>query len=377
MSAIANTRQNNMLDLIRATAAAEVCFGHVRNLVLYDYASGASAGFLAKLLYCLTDFWKDAVIVFFLLSGYLVGGSVIREVRNATWSWQKYLGDRLTRLWVVLLPALVLTVALDTLGMHIVGGPFYSGTEGNWIIRESVESRLSVPIFFCNAAFLQTVKCTTLGSNGSLWSLANEFWYYIWFPAIFCAFRTKRNFTGLVCLIISIATMTMFSGLLEGFVYWIIGVLASVIESRISTRKSILPPLAGGAIFLLFIIVGRGRSFNHTLVAIGFFCLLLGILLTEFKIHNLFISRIATVGSNFSYSLYLIHTPLALLLTATLIGRRQPVNASGILSFIAVCAACYLVAYAVYWVFERNTRNIRRVVRDAPGYLRRESRLTQ
>ncbi|MGU7773206.1 hypothetical protein ACV229_23895 [Burkholderia sp. MR1-5-21] len=77
-------RRNATLDLIRSLAAAEVAIGHMRDLVMFDFVSG---GFAAKAFYLLTAFGKLAVIVFFVLSGYWVGGSVVRDVRRNAWSW--------------------------------------------------------------------------------------------------------------------------------------------------------------------------------------------------------------------------------------------------------------------------------------------------
>jgi hypothetical protein len=40
-------------------------------------------------------------------------------MRKAAWSWQHYVLLRMTRLWTVLLPALLLTFALDSLGHYL------------------------------------------------------------------------------------------------------------------------------------------------------------------------------------------------------------------------------------------------------------------
>ena len=56
--------------------------------------------------YGISNLGHQAVIIFFALSGYLVGGSVINAIRRSEWSWVRYLTQRLVRLWLVLLPAL-------------------------------------------------------------------------------------------------------------------------------------------------------------------------------------------------------------------------------------------------------------------------------
>ena len=67
----------------------------------------------------LNIFWKafefivgqghTAVIIFFVLSGYLVGKHVYLAFNTGRWSWREYAIKRLSRLWIVLIPALILT----------------------------------------------------------------------------------------------------------------------------------------------------------------------------------------------------------------------------------------------------------------------------
>jgi peptidoglycan/LPS O-acetylase OafA/YrhL len=64
------------------------------------------------------------VIVFFVLSGFLVGGSVIKAHRQGQWRWTGYLSRRLSRLWIVIVPALLLTLFWDSIGLR---GPGSAG----------------------------------------------------------------------------------------------------------------------------------------------------------------------------------------------------------------------------------------------------------
>ena len=57
------------------------------------------------------------VDVFFVLSGFLVGGAVMRA--GPAFDWRTYAIARLSRLWVVLVPALLLTAALDQLAPRL------------------------------------------------------------------------------------------------------------------------------------------------------------------------------------------------------------------------------------------------------------------
>ena len=62
------------LDVARAASALLVCAGHLRAVALVDYGELSSPGILVKTLYLLTGLEHQAVIVFFVLSGFLDGG---------------------------------------------------------------------------------------------------------------------------------------------------------------------------------------------------------------------------------------------------------------------------------------------------------------
>ncbi len=176
------------LDALRGVAAVGVCFSHLRDFFFLDYPRLPHHNALLAATYLATGLGHQWVIVFFVLSGYLVGGSVLRSMALDRWSWKSYLLNRLTRLYTVLFPALVLGGLLDFAGIHLFGtAGIYSGKTGTHELLYSVSSRLTLPILAGNYAFLQGIFVPTFGSNGPLWSLANEFWYYIAFPFLACA----------------------------------------------------------------------------------------------------------------------------------------------------------------------------------------------
>ena len=100
------------LDFARGIAALTVCMGHVRSALFMDYVDLPDAGLATSLFYAWTGLGREAVMVFFVLSGFLVGGAVMRA--GPAFDWRTYAIARLSRLWVVLVPALLLTAALDT-----------------------------------------------------------------------------------------------------------------------------------------------------------------------------------------------------------------------------------------------------------------------
>jgi peptidoglycan/LPS O-acetylase OafA/YrhL len=113
------------LDAMRALAALTVFLLHGKGLfvgsLLNNPTTYVADSTLLRNLSEYTNPPHEAVIVFFVLSGYFVGGGVLRAWQTGAWSWSTYAIQRLTRLWIVLIPALFLTLALDTIGLRLLG----------------------------------------------------------------------------------------------------------------------------------------------------------------------------------------------------------------------------------------------------------------
>lgn len=357
------------LDLIRALAAGAVCVSHLRNLMFVDYRASAGIGLAGKAFYFVSNYGHTAVIVFFLLSGYFVGGSVLRQVEAGTWSWQRYLTERMSRLWIVLIPALLLTLFWDRMGIALAGGPFYLGTEGTFDQQINVASHLGQSTLLCNLVFLQTLTCGTYGSNGPLWSLANEFWYYMWFPAGYVLLRQRRGFSAIVAGVLALGTIIAFPSLLSGFGLWMLGVVLVLLEKHFPARsaRTGLPwfTLASGAVFLAALVLARVLLLtNDWIVGVPCFVFLRCILWENVRLRPASLSRLAVIFSGFSYSLYLTHFSFILFVAAVVFGQRIQFDGRGALVFATMLLVCYGYAFAVYLLFEQNTKRVQRGIRQ-------------
>ena len=100
-----------------------------------------------------------------------MGGPALRDLINGRWHWGQYMLRRLTRLWTVLIPALLLTWVLDTAGGALGGhagyeGAFYSVSFSGPNPAEPAD--LSLSTFLENVLFMQTIIAPVFGSNGPL-----------------------------------------------------------------------------------------------------------------------------------------------------------------------------------------------------------------
>ena len=141
-----------LLDLVRGVAAVLVLLSHWKLMFFVDYPKIPGIRWPFAVPYLLCDAGHQAVIIFFVLSGYLISGSVFRMLARRQWSWLTYLIHRLTRLWVVLLPGLALGALLDWVGL------FYSRCPGLYNVSDKghglyVPAQLTWRAFWGNVFF--------------------------------------------------------------------------------------------------------------------------------------------------------------------------------------------------------------------------------
>lgn len=150
-----------------------------------------------------------SVIIFFVLSGYLIGYTTTNNNRGL----KKYLVARFSRLYSVLIPVLIIMFVIEKLIGFIDYASLSSITRGMSLPRYVISGLYLNEIWFFSAA---------PALNAPLWSLSFEFWFYIIFGLWF--FRQKNNWilTGLLILSILIAGPKI----LSMFPIWLFGMLA-------------------------------------------------------------------------------------------------------------------------------------------------------
>ena len=119
MSINLNNR-NLVLDLIRGIAALLVMMGHLRASMFIsnlELKNSEQLSYSGKIFYFLTSQGHNSVIIFFVLSGFLVGGSIIHN--KLIFNFKTYIIKRLSRLWIPLFPVFILTFFVDLLISNI------------------------------------------------------------------------------------------------------------------------------------------------------------------------------------------------------------------------------------------------------------------
>lgn len=326
------------LDLVRFFASSLVVLYHSQ----YIYKTGL----------LITDFGHEAVIVFFVLSGYVI--AFVADTKENT--LKSYALSRLARIYSVAIPAIVATVILDYAG-NAIASAVYDGRFPN----DFPVFRLFTSTLYLNEIWAISIQ---LFSNVPYWSINYEVWYYI-------SFAVLTYFTGPKRWILFILAILLFGYkiLLLMPIWWL-----GVYLYRSRAARSLSEPVAwlcliisaiGIAAYIRFDIGGWGWNFTENLLGaeqarqtlaftrqflsdyyLGFFVAL------HFAAMSVLSSRVQGVLvlmekpirwlAGYTLAVYLLHQPLLNFFHAVL--YTEEMNA---MPYIAILALTFVVAMAI------------------------------
>ena len=355
------------LDMLRGLAALLVLAGHLRAYAFQSFGELAQTGLATEAFYFATGLGHQAVMIFFALSGFLVGGKALDDILKHRFDWARYMLRRLSRLWIVIVPAMALTLFCDSIGLWLTGGVGYDGRYFALYATgpgDPVLPRLSATTLLGNLAFLQTIHAPIFGSNGPMWSLANEFWYYVVFPlALWLALArlSQRAFaTGLAILLALAVALPWW--LLEGGAIWVAGAAASWCARRPELRdifENNVARVVGLAIFGLAIVFSKTPYMTRSDLALGLATALVLPVLANLPAPSGIYAALGRALSEISYTLYLTHFPfLTLLILGGLAPARFAPGLPGAGVYVGLMSAALLLAAFFWWCFERNTDRV-------------------
>ena len=353
--------------MLRGLAAiAVVCF-HLRRTFFVERTPGGGA--VLWVFYFLTSLGSEAVMVFFVLSGFLIGANVLRAMSDRSWDWTRYLTNRFVRLYIVLLPALVLGGLWDGFGIRLTGtAGIYGGLTPNASILTSVAPSLRWPGFLGNLLFLQTIIVPTFGSNGPLWSLSNEFWYYIMFPLGALALSPGRSASGRWTYVLAVSATAVFVGypIARLITVWLLGVGINLLPKfEVLNVRLLILPVIGLLLLALVLSYLHPGILHHALLSnlcVGFAsALLIYVLLhSDERSTNGIYAKLAASLAGFSYTLYLVHLPLMVFIKAMVLpNSRWPVSQLPLLAAGGILAVLLSYAWIVSEFTEAKTDSVR------------------
>lgn len=204
-----NKQTSIYLDLIRFLAALAVFIWHIDSNQFYNLIPDWS------------NIGHDAVIVFFVLSGYVIFSVSHTRTQNI----KDFFINRLARLYSVLIPALFLSFLITGIG-YSLNPELYEGHLFN-----------NAPLFKIFSILTFTHQIWGLGvryfTNTPLWSLSYEFWYYVLFAFAFFIKDKKLKYAliSATCLLIGHKILLLLP-------VWLLGVLIYKLHQKINITQN-------------------------------------------------------------------------------------------------------------------------------------------
>ncbi|WP_322041904.1 acyltransferase [Paraburkholderia sp. J67] len=347
---------DHLIDALRGFAALLVAYFHCRQVTWIGmgafhqmHASLASPGTIAAWLTFPIAWGSAGVPIFFVISGYCIHRSgAARLLNNPNYRLDagQFWLRRFVRIYPVLLAALALTFVADSISLTM-----------SPVSHKILD--IGPRAFFVNLFSLQGVAGKTYGSNGALWTLSLEVQFYLLYPLLFAL---RRRF-GLLAVLAGVAAINVISALtltahdVTFFTsYWFSWMLGAwIAEARLRGSEGFRFAYAAAAVFAVAGCVAFhfGQYGAFQLWACAFACYLVKALSRPVATGGIWLPIFSKLGE-FSYSLYLIHLPLFVLLGSFLF--RSELQTSIWVSF-GFTLAVLPVAWVFYRLFELPALN--------------------
>ena len=364
------------LHYLRFLSALIVCLGHIKEFLFVHMENTATIS--EKFSRLFLGLGPSAVLVFFFLSGFLVGGKQIVYLFENALNLSNYLFDRLTRLWIVLFPAIFLTYILNLLTCRNSRVSLYCSADLE-LASHTTMAPLSSQNFsdlISNVFFLQPFRGTQWGGNGPLWSLSYEFWYYLIFFSIINIFgglfKLKKKILIISHLVFILATSRFLD--LKWWslgIIWLSGAITAFLLRQDKIRdyaRKIQKIFPFKFTIMSLVLVFPALVFLkilHPVISfpVAIIILTLSVTLTSDESETYMkknSQKLIVAGAQFSFSLYLIHFPLIAFATSFVTPvDRWKMSPAGLLVLIGVAFGTLLVSYGFARLTEYKLTKLR------------------
>ena len=266
---------------------------------------------------------------------------------------KEYFIKRFTRIYIVLIPALFIGYVLDYYG-NINFSDLYTNAYHISAMNFNAIGNDNFLTLIGNILNVQTIFVPTLGTNGPLWSLSNEWSYYMLFILLFINNWTRVLFLGIVVLLVfKNIDILIYSSI------WLLGSFIVLLKKQLIHKYL--------AIIILFTMLVLSRKYNGFYIDITL-ALSISLLLNSLKndtFNNIYFKKLNCKMADFSYSLYLFHFPFFVFLLSVFYVQGvklillQP-TIMYLFYYLGFMILIYAYAWILFYLFEKNTYNIQK-----------------
>lgn len=347
-----NKKHYYWLDLIRVISALLVVMVHVRCEFINTYTQleVESQNLFTQFFFFANSFGTQAVLIFFILSGFLVGGRTIERILDKSVNLKDYIIDRSVRIFTPLIASIVLIVIID----------------------QFTKTPHSIWELIGNLLGLQGVLVGDAG--GVFWTLAYEIWFYVLIGAIICLTISKNKSLGFTSIFLALVVFANIKTYLLFFL--ILGIIGYYLSKnklpKYIVYVSIIVCITSWILinFASETLVKDRLTFD--LISIQSLSLIFGASITIVisQIVNIKptgkLSKLDKIGSKlsvFSYSLYITHYQCCRIMHFIGVPKLSDVNISTILWFVFEIICCIIFAYIFYLLTEKHTNKIKSIIK--------------
>lgn len=366
-------------DLVRALAVLMVMTNHTMYLIY-----GLFPQFIANIT---MPFGDLGVVMFFVLSGYLIGDIFIKDIGSGNNFTFGMLFNFMQRRWFRTVPNYLFFFLLYVVLYKLATLKFLDLSYAYWWDSNlfiNYDDQFTSMFFFCQNFF----NNATSGFMGHTWSLSVEEWFYVIVPLLVFVFLKmfKLSFKyvllsviiGIILLSPLLRFLYFYTKLITEFNFVIVrldqimyGVLFAWLKNYssyfIELQKGLWLKL--GLLFLSYLVfiklvLVQNPNIEFDIIYKSIFPLLFALLLISIEkvywILPSFFMRFITSISIYSYSMYLCHFLVTILFTDFLF-KKLALNGkvSGFVIYLLFICICFLWGKIQYRYFEKPLTKLR------------------
>jgi len=348
------TNNSIILDLIRGLSAQIVVVGHL--LAMMNLQKHPKVPIIQNL----------GVLVFFVLSGFLITYSLSNK--NESYTFKEFLIDRFSRIYIAFIPALVFVFVMDRMFSDLPEINAYSSESPFIDFVGNIVMLQNHPLVSAVSNSLPP-----FGSGRPFWTVAVEWWIYVYVGFIWLFLRKNQRATASTIVIFSFLSIVPIYNLIgrgDGLtIAWIFGAFLCWFRNR---QPKLFTTPAGLYLVLFFCAIGWAlRSFGTNssdqydiglafIITVSIYCLLE---LSDFKSFVMKIimqaKKAVQIFADFSYSLYLIHYTVIIVVIGVL-----PENINTGAKILIPWLASNMIAYLFYYLTEYHTNRFKKILKQ-------------
>ena len=324
------------LDFLRLFAALLVTAAHARSLTFADFDSQEKMGFAKFVFFWITSIGHASVLFFYVLSGFLVGGGIAKSVFESKFDMHTILINRLTRIWIALIPSLLLVFFLNQIScQRFISSSFCRGELPHNLSGSPIQLLHNFELFLKTAFFIvdKDEGANYFGGNQVLWTLQYEVAaylvtiitaciasFFIWPQKSNAAWYTRVRMHHILTLLF-LGYWVYSQELGKEFILYLLMFAFGTISYLLSYYRNPNKGLQIGTGSFLFTLIVFGQAvrifpIKQVIGRVSISDLIFSILIA-FLLSITIISKPHNYGSNnnfwntnFSFSLYLTHLPI-------------------------------------------------------------------